>query len=194
MTVTEVASVGTGYAVAEKAVVTDSGKMVTVDTATVSVLTMLITVVPNAMVGAGAPTVMKTVSGAQVAVALEEERSQYLLNWPNGWLRMAQRLCKNDQVDHFKRTYSWGRATASGSEARATREPNDVLIRILLVVTAQDGSDDEEEWSRESRLKHTKNERPSRQGGFEGRSQTSHNGETNDNGRCHHRVCVEMKR
>lgn len=42
----------------------------TVDAATVSVLTMLMTVVPNAMVGAGAPTVMKTVSGAQVAVPL----------------------------------------------------------------------------------------------------------------------------
>lgn len=52
-----------------------------VDTATVSVLTMLMTVVPNEMVGAGAPTVMKTVSGAQVALPLEEGRGQHLLNW-----------------------------------------------------------------------------------------------------------------
>lgn len=81
----------------------------TVDTATVSVLTMLMTVVPNEMVGAGAPTVMKTVSAAQVVLS------------------------------------SRGKATASGSEARATRVPNDSLIRILSVVTAQDSSDDEEE-------------------------------------------------
>lgn len=39
----------------------------TVETATVSVLTMLMTVVANERVGTGAPTVMKTVSGAQVA-------------------------------------------------------------------------------------------------------------------------------
>lgn len=81
----------------------------TVDTATVSVLTMLMTVVPNERVGAGAPTVMKTVSAAQVVLS------------------------------------SRGKATASGSEARATRAPNDSLIRILSMVTAKDGSDDEEE-------------------------------------------------
>lgn len=56
----------------------------TVDTATVSVLTMLMTVVPNAMVGAGAPTVMKTVSAAQVVLSLEEKSSQHLLNWHSG--------------------------------------------------------------------------------------------------------------
>lgn len=59
----------------------------TVETATVSVLTMLMTVVPNEMVGAGAPTVMKTVSGAQVA-PLEDESSQHLLNRPSGQVRM----------------------------------------------------------------------------------------------------------
>lgn len=56
----------------------------TVDTATVSVLTMLMTVVPSEMVGAGAPTVMKTVSAAQVVLSLEAESSQHLLNWPSG--------------------------------------------------------------------------------------------------------------
>lgn len=114
----------------------------TVETATVSVLTMLMTVVPNAIVGAGAPTVMKTVSAAQVALPLEEERSQHLLTWPIGCVCMARRTCKNDQVDHIRKTYSRGRATANGSEARATRGPNDALMRILLVVTAQDSSDD----------------------------------------------------
>jgi hypothetical protein len=53
-----------------------------VETATVSVLTMLMTVVPNERVGAGAPTVMKTVSGAQVA-PLENGRGQHLLKKPS---------------------------------------------------------------------------------------------------------------
>lgn len=56
----------------------------TVDTATVSVLTMLMTVVPNDRVGAGAPTVMKTVSAAQVVVSLGEESSQHPLDWHSG--------------------------------------------------------------------------------------------------------------
>lgn len=63
---------------------TDSGYTVTVDAATVSVLTMLMTVVPNARVGGEAPTVIKTVSGAQVAVPLWQERNQHLHNWPSG--------------------------------------------------------------------------------------------------------------
>lgn len=53
----------------------------TVEMATVSVLIMLMTVVPNERVGAGAPTVMKTVSGAQVA--LEDERNQDLSHRPS---------------------------------------------------------------------------------------------------------------
>lgn len=134
-----------------------------VETATVSVLTMLMTVVPNAMEGGGAPTVMKTVSAAQLAVPLEEERSQPLLPWPSGCIRMAQATCKNDQVGHIQKTYSWGRATASGSEARATRGPNDAPIRILLVVTAQDSVVDEDELGRvKGRPAHTKIEMPSR--------------------------------
>lgn len=56
----------------------------TVEMATVSVLTMLMTVVPNERVGAGAPTVIKTVSGAQVALPLDDERSQHLLHSSNG--------------------------------------------------------------------------------------------------------------
>lgn len=55
---------------------------------------------------------------------------------------------KELQENCFKKTYSRGKATASGSEARATRVPNDSLIRILSVVTAQDSSDDEEESGR----------------------------------------------
>lgn len=67
----------------------------TVETATVSVLTMLMTVVPNERVGAGAPTVMKTVSGAQVAAPLEDGDSQHLLIRPSSLVDMFRRASKN---------------------------------------------------------------------------------------------------
>lgn len=89
-------SEGSGYAVTETPVeteVTDSdpGKTVTVETATVSVETMLMTVVANERVGTGAPTVTKTVSGAQVAAPLEVEGSQHLLKRPSRLLLVDRR-------------------------------------------------------------------------------------------------------
>lgn len=103
---------------------------------------------------------------------------------------MARKTCKNDQDNCFKKTYSRGKATASGSEARATRLPNDSLIRILSVVAAQDSSDDGEERGRR-KIDRTTQRLKCREDAEvpKVRIQTAHCWQTKDNPRRRRRFC-----